>query len=87
MQEHELQKIIETIQQTTAESVEKHVNGKIRNLDAKFETYIKEDTAWKETVQPVLDAWNTAGNVGKFLKWSSSIIIATGVIFSIKFFK
>lgn len=80
MQEHELQKIISAIQSVTAESIEKTVNGKIRRLDEKLESYIKHDMEWKTTVQPVIDAYTTTEKVGKFLQWLSKIILAVGVI-------
>ena len=93
MQEHELQKIIETIEKVTEVAIEKTVNGKIRNLDEKLSKHIEKldehlekDDVWKESVQPIIEAWNTTGNVGKFIKWSSSIIIAIGTVFSIKHF-
>ena len=45
-----------TIKDSIAESIEINVNGKIRRLDAKLDTYIKEDNEWKSDVKPYIES-------------------------------
>ena len=49
------------------------VIDKIDELSANFERLMTE-------IQPVLDAYRTADNAGKFIVWFSKIIVAVGVI-------
>lgn len=76
MEDKDLQKVIVALQDT----IEKTVNGKIKRLDEKLDAYIKLDTDWKLTVQPVIDAYDTANRAGDFIQWISKIILAIGVI-------
>jgi hypothetical protein len=39
------------LQNTVSESIEKNVNGKIRALDFKMETYIREDNEYKARME------------------------------------
>lgn len=87
MKEHELQKIIDTIDKVTDRAVEKYVNGKIRNLDEKvskhidkFDEHLEKDDEFKKALAPVLEVWTTTTSLGKFIKYMASIIIAFGVI-------
>tara|TARA_R110000868_G_scaffold114344_1_gene306415 strand:+ start:159 stop:452 length:294 start_codon:yes stop_codon:yes gene_type:complete len=47
------------LQNTVAESIEKNVNGKIRALDFKIDTYIREDTEYKERSEKSSEEWRT----------------------------
>lgn len=40
--------VTDALNETVKESIEKNVNGKIRNLDSKIDDYIKQDIRWKE---------------------------------------
>ena len=85
MTDKELQKVIEALKTT----VENTVNGKIKRLDEKLDAYIKTDIQWKETVQPVIDAYSTVNKVGLFVEWvwkvgTPLIAIAGGIIYLIK---
>ena len=80
MNAQELQKILDVINSSTENAIEKHVNGKIRNMDSKLDTYIKSDLEWKKTVEPVVDAYNTVGLVSNFTNWLSKVIISVGII-------
>lgn len=80
MNAQELQKILDVINSSTENAIEKHVNGKIRNMDSKLDTYIKSDLEWKKTVEPVVDAYNTVGLVSNFTNWLSKVILSVGVI-------
>lgn len=87
MQEHELQKIIDTIQKVTENSIEKTVNGKIRAMDEKLSKHIEKldehlenDDLWKQSVQPIIDAWTVTNKAGTFVEWLSKKILAIGVI-------
>ncbi len=89
MEDKDLQKIIIALQDT----IDKKVNGKIINLDKKLDDYIKhdmdwkeEDKVWKETVQPVVDAYQTVNSVGTFVQWFSKVILAIGVIVGMIFY-
>lgn len=80
MNAQELQKILDVINSSTENAIEKHVNGKIRNMDSKLDTYIESDLEWKKTVEPVVDAYNTVGLVSNFTNWLSKVIISVGII-------
>jgi hypothetical protein len=80
MNVEDLQKILDVINKSTEQAIEKHVNGKIRNMDKKLDEYIQEDITWKQTVQPIIEAYNTVGLVGTFTNWLSKVIISVGVI-------
>lgn len=47
----------QALQNTVAESIEKNVNGKIRRLDEKIDTYIREDNEYKERITKETDEW------------------------------
>ena len=75
MSEEQHQKYIEEVKVAVADSIEKHVNGKIRGLDEKVTTYIKEDTEWKATADPYIKlAVNIAGT------WKFVIYLVGGVV-------
>ena len=80
MNAQELQKILDVINSSTENAIEKHVNGKIRNMDKKLDEYIESDLEWKKTVEPVVDAYNTVGLVSNFTNWLSKVIISVGII-------
>ncbi len=40
-----------------SETITRVVNGNIRDLDTKITNYIKEDTAWKESMEPLREAF------------------------------
>lgn len=43
------------IDASIAKGIELHVNGKIKGLDSKIDTYIKSDNEWKEKYSPYLE--------------------------------
>lgn len=75
---HKMEKGIE-------ESINRNVNGKIRNLDGKIDEYIKSDIAWKERYSPYLEGLQSISISGKILLWMSVFISA--VIGAIKLLK
>lgn len=74
------------LEKSVKETIEKTVNGKINRLDQKLDEYIKHDLEWKETVQPVIDAYLVANKVGSFVQWISKVILAIGVIVGVLFY-
>jgi hypothetical protein len=82
MEDKDLQKIIIALQDT----IDKKVNGKINRLDEKLDEYIKHDMEWKETVQPVIEAYQAVNNIGTFVQWFSKVILAIGVIVGMIFY-
>lgn len=86
MKESDLNKIIEALRIGTTETIERVVNGKIRRIDEKLDAYIIQDEQWKKTVQPVIDAYATAENAGRFVQWTAKIGAALGILFGIKHF-
>ena len=80
MEQHDLDKVIQALQQVTKETV----NGKIDNMSKKLDEYITHDMAWKETVQPVVDAYTTVNRFGIFMVWLSRILLAIVAILGIK---
>lgn len=77
---------IAQLEKSVKETIEKTVNGKINRLDQKLDEYIKHDMEWKETVQPVIDAYTTVNKVGSFVQWISKVILAIGVIVGVLFY-
>lgn len=77
---------IAQLEKSVKETIEKTVNGKINRLDQKLDEYIKHDLEWKETVQPVIDAYLVANKVGSFVQWMSKVILAIGVIVGVLFY-
>lgn len=53
-----LEQFKDEMKEHVAETIELVVNGQIRNIDTTLKNYIKEDTAWKETMEPVRKAFN-----------------------------
>lgn len=47
----------EQINRTIADSIEKNVNGKIRAIDSKIDTYIREDLAYNKQVGEDTREW------------------------------
>ena len=81
MDAKDLKKILGALDKSVADAIEKHVNGKIRNMDQKLDAYIEKDMVWKDkVVQPLVDAYSSANNVGTFLIWISKIVMAIGAI-------
>lgn len=89
----DLDKIISTIKQATENTIETAVNGKIRRIDEKFETFyienaqfVRDSVEWRKTLQPVVDAYSTAENAGKFIKWIGGISMAGGALMGLRHF-
>lgn len=93
----ELKKSIDT---TLKAGIETHVNGKIRHLSEKVDTYIKEDVAWKEMTkredsewkeraEPVIQLGHNLQGFGKVSLYVLGFIslLAGAVLAIIKFFK
>lgn len=73
-----------SIKESVAIAIEKHVNGKIRNLDTKIDEYIKQDVewkkddkAWKDNAQPTINLGSGAINWWNFTKW---IFTSAGIV-------
>jgi len=73
--------VADELKETVKESIEKNVNGKIRNLDTKIDNYIVEDTQWKkddkkwkDTAQPVVNLGMSTINFWNVMRW----ILLTG---------
>ena len=68
---------LQFIKDAVKESVDKTVNGKIdklrKDVMGRFERH-------EEKMQPIYEAYSTAGNVGKFTIFIAKIIGAIGVI-------
>lgn len=60
------------------------VNGKIDKIDAKLDTYIKEDTEWKQKAEPVIKMGENVQGFGKVSLYIIGFIAsAIGVIIGI----
>jgi len=77
------------LQNTIAESIEKNVNGKIRNLTQKVDDYIKTDLEHKETERAETNEWRKGADeklqfvvdlqgFGKVTKYVMGFIISIG---------
>lgn len=54
-------------------SIEKYVNGGIRNLTKKVDDHILK-------MEPVFEVYDTANRVGNFAQWLSRVFVAVGLI-------
>jgi len=81
--------ILHRIEPVVEKSIEKYVNGKIKTLDAKFDSYVAGDLAWKEEMTPRLKLVQNAQIFGtvsvNLLKFVSIFGVACGFIYA--FFK
>lgn len=68
------------IQEAVGVAIEKHVNGKIRLMDAKLDEYIKDDLAWKEQAKPTIELGNNIRGFGKVVVY---ILGIAGAIFGV----
>lgn len=66
-------KDIEEIIKAVKAQIETTVNGKIDGIKTQMEKH-------EEELQPVLDVYSTANNIGKFVKWLSGFMLASAVI-------
>ena len=61
--------MLEELKSHIAETIKIVVNGKIDKIDANLNTYIKEDTEWKDEYEPYIKGLaNVSGGV-KILVW------------------
>ncbi len=49
-----------------------------KNLEAKLDEYIKDDTVWKERAEPVIQLGNDARSSSKAVLYLAGIVIAIG---------
>lgn len=66
----------EQLKTALIETVKSTVNGKIDAISSKLDSYIKEDNAWKETAEPVIQMGNTARGASRAMLWLATIILA-----------
>lgn len=69
------------LQKTVADSIEKNVNGKIRLLDLKLDSYIQDDLEWKKSAQPALDTVNDARSFGRVFMKFVGVVAAIGGVY------
>lgn len=81
--------IMHKIEPTVEKSIEKHVNGKIRVLDAKITEYIKADELWKQEITPRIEIIKNVQGFGKVTLYFLGFISAIGgaIILVINLFK
>lgn len=80
--------VIHKIEPAIEKAVEKHVNGKIKNLDYKLDEYIKHDLEWKAEITPQIESvkefkgWGkvTLGLLGFFAAIGTSIFMVINLL-------
>lgn len=78
MTENQFITIRQDIKDQVAESIEKNVNGKIRNMDKKIDDYIKADEEWKTSVTPPINIMRNAVVFTNTLLWIFKVIGLVG---------
>ena len=80
--------VIHKIEPAVEKSIEKYVNGKIRNMDKKLDDYIKDDNAykvkdmeWKKLANPAVELGNNTRVFGKVGMYLVGVVGAIGGIF------
>ena len=58
--------------------IQEVVNGKIDKIDLKLDAYIKEDMAWKDRAEPVLELGNSLRGASKLILYLTGLIITIG---------
>lgn len=64
-----LERFKDEMKDHVAETIERVVNGKIKDIDFKLTTYIEEDMKWKESMEPLREAFTSS-------KWTFKMIVA-----------
>lgn len=73
------------IDETISKGIEKHVNGKIKAIDAKLDAYIKDDNEWKDRYSPYLEGIVGVSVGGKIMvKFILGIATVGAAILAIK---
>lgn len=72
----QFQQFLKSNEEATGRAIETHVNGKIRNMDAKLDAHIiasqehwDKSTKFMEELRPVRDGIFTLQSLAKFFKW------------------
>jgi hypothetical protein len=52
--------------------------GAMRSLEQKFDDYIEDDNAWKETAEPIIEMGKDARGAGRIFMLAVGTIIAVG---------
>lgn len=80
MTPEQLELLRQTIDKQLKAGIETHVNGKIRVLTERFETYVKEDNEWKERANPTIELGNNVRGFGIVLVY---LLGVAGAIFGV----
>lgn len=81
MNDQQFQQFLEIMDKRLEIGIETNVNGKIKNLTAKLDEYIKDDNEWKAQALPAIELGKNAIGFGKALSWILGIGLAVlGVI-------
>jgi len=80
MTPEQLEILKETIDNQLKQGIETHVNGKIRGLSERFDSYVKEDNEWKERANPVIELGNNVRGFGVVFMYILGVV---GAVFGI----
>ena len=69
MNDKQFAELKESIDQQLKSGIEVNVNGKIRSLSEKIDTYIKQDEEWKEGVTPSIEMMKHISNFSDTTIW------------------
>lgn len=65
MKDIEIEQFKDIIRESIQTTIQEKVNGKIDKLHVKLDTYIKEDTEWKNKAEPVIQMGQNVQGFGK----------------------
>jgi len=69
----QFQQFLEHNERSTAEAIEKYVNGGIRTVTKTLEDHITKHDAFMEDVKPILQAYQGGKVFGELLKWVAGL--------------
>ena len=80
MTPEQLELLRQTIDNQLKKGIETHVNGKIRSLTERFDTYVREDNEWKERANPTIELGNNVRGFGIVFMYLLGVL---GAIFGV----
>lgn len=89
MTEEQIEDLKKSIDHQLKIGIEEHVNGKIRQLTAKFNAYVEKDEEWKDRAEPAIMMVQNVQGFGKVALYGIGFISAVSglALLLSKFFK
>ncbi len=80
MKQSDIDKIIKAIKEPIKEQIQESVNGKIDDFREEVKKRMEDH---RKELEPVMQVYSTANNIGKFAKYISGILLAGAIIWAL----